>query len=77
MRSPREGPGRSSAGQYITSTPGRGYILRDPMDTAGTLLFLLTALIGSYVQSVAGFAMGMIMIAVMVGSGLVARVTND
>jgi uncharacterized membrane protein YfcA len=42
------------------------------MDTAGMLLFLLTALIGSYVQSVAGFAMGLIMIAVMVGSGLVA-----
>jgi len=42
------------------------------MDTLGLFLFLVTALVGSYVQSVTGFAMGMIMIAVMVGSGLVA-----
>ena len=42
------------------------------MDTLGISLFLLTALVGSYVQSVTGFAMGMIMIAVMVGSGVVA-----
>jgi len=42
------------------------------MDTLGVSLFLLTALIGSYVQSVTGFAMGMIMIAVMVGSGFFA-----
>jgi hypothetical protein len=42
------------------------------MDTLATCLFLVTVLVGSYVQSVTGFAMGMIMIAVMVGSGLVA-----
>ncbi len=42
------------------------------MDTVGLSLFLFIALVGSYVQSVAGFAMGMLMIAVMVGSGLVA-----
>jgi len=41
------------------------------MDPLGITLFLLTALVGSYVQSVTGFAMGMIMIAVMVGSGVV------
>jgi uncharacterized membrane protein YfcA len=42
------------------------------MEALGISLFLVTALVGSYVQSVTGFAMGMIMIAVMVGSGLVA-----
>lgn len=36
------------------------------------VLFLLVTAFGSYVQSVAGFAMGMIIIAVMVGGGLVA-----
>lgn len=41
------------------------------MDPATLLLFLLTTGIGSYVQSVAGFAMGMIILAVMVGGGLV------
>ena len=39
------------------------------MDPVGIGLFLLTALVGSYVQSVTGFAMGMIMIAVTVGAG--------
>jgi uncharacterized membrane protein YfcA len=42
------------------------------MDALGVSLFLVTALVGSYVQSVTGFAMGMIMIAVMVGSGMIA-----
>jgi uncharacterized protein len=42
------------------------------MDLPTLALFLVTALVGSYVQSVTGFAMGMIMIAVMVGSGRVA-----
>jgi uncharacterized membrane protein YfcA len=42
------------------------------MEALGISLFLVTALVGSYVQSVTGFAMGMIMIAVTVGSGLVA-----
>jgi uncharacterized membrane protein YfcA len=42
------------------------------MDTLGVSLFLLTALLGSYVQSVTGFAMGMIMIAVLVASGFFA-----
>lgn len=41
------------------------------MGTLGITLFLVTAFVGSYVQSVSGFAMGMIMIAVLVGSGLV------
>jgi uncharacterized membrane protein YfcA len=35
------------------------------------LLFLLATIVGSYVQAVAGFAMGMIIIAVSVGAGLV------
>ncbi|MEQ8486679.1 MAG: sulfite exporter TauE/SafE family protein [Pseudomonadales bacterium] len=34
------------------------------------LLFLLATAIGSYVQAVAGFAMGMIIVAVMAGGGL-------
>lgn len=34
-------------------------------------VFLLSVLVGSYVQVVTGFAMGMIVIAVMVGSHLV------
>lgn len=42
------------------------------MDFATLLPFLLAAAAGSYVQSVAGFAMGMIIIAVMVGGGLMA-----
>jgi uncharacterized membrane protein YfcA len=42
------------------------------MDALGVSLFLVTTLLGSYVQSVTGFAMGMIMIAVMVGSGMIA-----
>jgi uncharacterized membrane protein YfcA len=40
------------------------------MDVIPLGVFLLAALIGSYVQSVAGFAMGMIIIAVTVGGGL-------
>jgi uncharacterized protein len=40
------------------------------MDPASTMiLFLLATLLGSYVQAVAGFAMGMIIVAVMVGAG--------
>ncbi len=34
-------------------------------------VFLLSVLVGSYVQAVTGFAMGMIVIAVMVGAHLV------
>lgn len=41
------------------------------MQTGALILFLVTTAIGSYVQSVAGFAMGMIILAVMVGGGLV------
>ena len=41
------------------------------MDAVSLSVFLLAALLGSYVQSVAGFAMGMIIIAVTVGGGLV------
>lgn len=40
------------------------------MDTSTLILFLLATAVGSYVQSVAGFAMGMIIIAVVVGGGL-------
>jgi uncharacterized protein len=42
------------------------------MSTESLLIFLLATLVGSYVQAVAGFAMGMIIIAVMVGGGLAA-----
>ncbi len=42
------------------------------MDSATLFLYLLVCAVGSYVQSVAGFAMGMIIIAVMVGGGLIA-----
>jgi len=41
------------------------------MDTLSVSLFLFTVLLGSYVQSVTGFAMGLIILAVMVGGGLV------
>jgi uncharacterized protein len=41
------------------------------MDTQTLLLFLMAAALGSYVQAVAGFAMGMIIIAVMAGTGAV------
>ena len=41
------------------------------MDVSALILFLAIALIGSYVQAVAGFAMGLLMIAVMIASGLV------
>lgn len=40
------------------------------MDALTLGVFLLAALVGSYVQSVTGFAMGMIIIAVTVGGGL-------
>lgn len=40
------------------------------MDSLTLVLFLLAVAVGSYVQSVAGFAMGMIIIAVTVGGGL-------
>ncbi|MDZ7669231.1 MAG: sulfite exporter TauE/SafE family protein [Gammaproteobacteria bacterium] len=40
------------------------------MDSLTLILFLLATAVGSYVQSVAGFAMGMIIIAVVVGGGL-------
>ncbi|MFW6094751.1 MAG: TSUP family transporter, partial [Pseudomonadota bacterium] len=42
------------------------------METAIVIPFLLAAVVGSYVQSVTGFAMGMIILAVMVGAGLVS-----
>lgn len=42
------------------------------MDLATLILFLLATAIGSYVQAVAGFAMGMIIIAVTVGGGVVS-----
>lgn len=42
------------------------------MDATALILFLAATGLGSYVQSVAGFAMGMIIIAVMVGGGWVA-----
>ncbi|MFU8817236.1 MAG: TSUP family transporter [Pseudomonadales bacterium] len=42
------------------------------MDPATLALFLLATVIGSYVQSVTGFAMGMIIIAVTVGGGVVS-----
>jgi uncharacterized membrane protein YfcA len=42
------------------------------MDLTTLILFLFASGIGSYVQSVAGFAMGMIIIAVSVGGGLLA-----
>ncbi len=38
-------------------------------------VFLLVVLIGSYVQAVAGFAMGMLIIAVVTASGLFDVVT--
>ncbi len=40
------------------------------MGVATLILFLLVAALGSYVQAVTGFAMGMIIIAVVVGGGL-------
>jgi uncharacterized membrane protein YfcA len=42
-----------------------------PMEGAGWLVFLSAVLVGSYVQSVAGFALGMIVIAVAGASGTV------
>jgi uncharacterized protein len=42
------------------------------MDIVTLVVFLLATAIGSYVQAVAGFAMGMIIVAVMVGGGVVA-----
>lgn len=42
------------------------------MDSPALALFLLTACLGAYVQAVAGFAMGLLMMAVMAASGLVA-----
>lgn len=41
------------------------------MHADNLILFLLATALGSYVQSVAGFAMGMIIIAVTVGGGLI------
>lgn len=41
------------------------------MEPVTLIVFLLAALVGSYVQSVTGFAMGMIIIAVTVGGGIV------
>ena len=35
------------------------------MNTAGIVLFLVSALAGSYLQAVTGFAMGLLMVAVM------------
>lgn len=62
----------------IATLPARAAILRAPgsnlsmstTEPTTLLLFLAATLIGSYVQSVAGFAMGMIIIAVTVGGGL-------
>jgi uncharacterized protein len=42
------------------------------MDTATLAVFLLATALGSYVQAVTGFAMGMIIVAVMVGGGVIA-----
>lgn len=42
------------------------------MDTAAATGLLIAAALGAYVQSVAGFAMGMIILAVTVGGGLVS-----
>ncbi|MCP5181899.1 MAG: sulfite exporter TauE/SafE family protein [Pseudomonadales bacterium] len=39
------------------------------MNTAGIVLFLVSALAGSYLQAVTGFAMGLLMVAVMGASG--------
>lgn len=41
------------------------------MDLPALALFLVCALVGSYVQAITGFAMGLLMIAVMGASGLV------
>ncbi len=46
-------------------------ILRATMEMSTLAVYLLAAFVGSYVQSVTGFAMGMIIIAVTVGGGLV------
>lgn len=43
-----------------------------PVSIVPVAVLMLVAGVGSYVQAVAGFAMGMIIIAVMVGGGLVA-----
>ena len=40
------------------------------MEPVTLIVYLLAALVGSYVQSVTGFAMGMIIIAVTVGGGI-------
>ncbi len=45
------------------------YSLR--MDLPALILFLVCALVGSYVQAITGFAMGLLMIAIMGASGLV------
>lgn len=42
------------------------------MDTLTLVVFLLATAIGSYVQAVAGFAMGMIIVAVMVAGGVIS-----
>lgn len=42
------------------------------METSALIVLLAATLVGSYVQAVTGFAMGMIIIAVTVGGGLVA-----
>lgn len=41
------------------------------MDVPALSLFLVCALVGSYVQAIAGFAMGLLMIAIMGASGLI------
>lgn len=41
------------------------------MNVAAIVVLMIASAVGSYVQSVAGFAMGMIIMAVMVGGGLV------
>ncbi|MEZ5560678.1 MAG: sulfite exporter TauE/SafE family protein [Pseudomonadales bacterium] len=46
-------------------------ILRAAMDCFTLTVFFVAAALGAYVQSVTGFALGMILIAVMVGGGLV------
>ena len=42
------------------------------MDLLALTLFLVCALVGSYVQAITGFAMGLLMIAIMGASGLVS-----
>lgn len=70
MASPLREPLDWKRRDYSTALPGHRYT-RSKMEISALILFLAMALIGSYVQSVTGFAMGLLMIAVMIASGLV------